>query len=90
MLHHDRGVLPEWGDRRAIRHMLDFLTPPRRIEWLKWLCRECSSGSVTTYVDQSNGSASSVYADALTLMWGSGLTVRKAGDRLDEMVRGRI
>ena len=89
MLKHNNGVLPELDERREIWKLLKFLTMRRRLEWLKWCCEQVSHPSVTTFIVQNDGSVSAVFWDAMTLFWGSGLTMTRAGERLVEMVRKR-
>jgi hypothetical protein len=90
VLKQDDRLFPEYDDRREIRRMLDRLGPRQRIQWLQWCCQQVSGGGVTTYVEKSSGEAADVFRDWATLCWGSGLTVRKSGDRLIQVVRGRV
>lgn len=89
-------IMPDSDDRREIRKMISHLPPERRLQWLRWCCRQLSdpgdrrqAGNVTTYVESNGGSTAEVFSDALMLMWGSGLTLRMAGDRLADMLKGR-
>lgn len=88
MLKHETGIFPDTDDRKDIRRMLEELSPSRRIEWLRWCCRQVSTAGVKTDVIQSDGSVRSVWGDAISLMVGSALSVRRAGDRLYEMLKG--
>lgn len=89
MLHHETGILPEFDDRREIRRMLEHLTPQRRVQWLQWCCEQVSDKTVKTRVIKNGGSLSEVWNDWASLCYGSRLTVRKSGDRLHEMIKGK-
>lgn len=89
MLKHETGIFPDTADRRDLRRMLDALTPRRRVEWLKWCCRQVSTGGVDIRVIETDGTAADVWNGAISLIVGSGLRIRTAGDRLSEMVQGR-
>lgn len=89
MLHHASGIMPEFDERREIARLLRHLTPARRIEWLKWCCKQVSAPSVETKVLASDGSVNAVWWDAVSLFYGSHLTMRTAGARLVDMVNGR-
>ncbi len=90
LLDTEKVLFSERDDRREIRRMLELLPVARRLEWLRWCCEQVSVAGVTTYVESSSGTVNSVFGDAMTLAFGSGLTVRRAGDRLHDMVRRRV
>lgn len=89
MLQHGQGILPEFDERREIGRLLKHLSPARRIDWLKWCCRQVSKPAAETTVIQNDGTVSAVFWDAMSLFWGSGLTMQRAGEQLVKMVRGR-
>ncbi len=90
MLQHATGVLPEFDERREIGRLLKCLPPKRRLEWLAWCCEQVSAPGVKTGIVKNSGEVMAVWNDAMTLFWGSGLTMRAAGERLEKMVRGRV
>lgn len=90
MLQHETGVMPQFDERREIFRLLSKLPSGRRIDWLKWCCEQVSAPSAKTTVTKSDGSTNEVYWDAMSLFWGSHLSMERAGTKLVEMVRGRV
>lgn len=89
MLQHEKSVLPEFDERREIWRLLKHLTPQRRIQWLQWCCKQISSPSAETFVEESDGTVSDVYHGAMSLFYGSHLTMELAGQELVRMARGK-
>lgn len=88
MLRQD-GILPAVDERKEIARLLRDLSPAKRLAWLKWCCQQVSTPAAQTGVVKSDGSADAVFWDAMTLFWGGGLSMTRAGERLVEIVRGR-
>lgn len=89
MLTHEIPIMPDCGDRKAIRRMLVELPVNRRLEWLQWCCRQVSKHDVTTYIEKNSGSVEEIWSDWMMLCYGSRLTIRASGDRLHDMIKGR-
>ncbi len=89
MLRQGESVLPAVDERKEIARLLRDLAPAKRLAWLKWCCDQVSTPAARTGVVRRDGSADAVFWDAMTLFWGSGLTMQRAGQRLVEIVRGR-
>lgn len=89
MLKHETGISPEFDERREIWRLLKHAKPAQRIAWLRWCCSQVSEPSATTYVEASTGGVSEVWHDAMSLVWGSALSLHRAGEQLVKIVRGR-
>ena len=89
MLQHATGIVPEFDERREIHRLLKHLTAERRLAWLQWCCKQVSKPAAETKVIESDGSVQAVFWDAMTLFWGSSLSMTTAGQQLVEMVKGR-
>ncbi len=80
----------ELDNRRELARMIDRLDPRRRGDWLRWCAREASAGqAVGVRVIDDSGPAAEFYHLAFTLIGKGRLTLDRAGERLQLMLRGR-
>jgi hypothetical protein len=80
----------ELDDRREVWTLLGLLTPARRVEWLRWCCKEASRGCHHEIrVTESDGSVGGVWYDAVTIFGQGRLTVAGAGIKLVDMLKRR-
>ena len=88
MILHEQGILPEFDDRREVWRLLHRATKRQRVKWLRWCCQQISTDFVKKDVIESSGEVGEVWAEAMSLAFGNGMSVHRAGEKLVEIVKG--